>query len=306
MTRSLEQETNQLVTSIKERRGVIDAVAQRLRTSEIFDAFDKWNTDSWCISVACDALVRLRLFTEQNFHFIETMGTIAVARYMFELSVWLYLFELDTRYGLVYFSQLLDTQFRYWKDCRAQLDREVALLNYIDKMEKNAQSEALERITKLTDSEKQKEALLTIPKAISDIVDKKAALRFSIYADQAKVNGYGYQAHLVKEKEIPQIDQSIDNIAAEKTIFYANVSQDVRDLIPRHWQWRQMAQKVELTDEYDYIYTFSSKLLHATPASITTDQKNLELYELLVFLKYINVKMIDLIELAQKYSPKDA
>lgn len=60
-----------------------------------------------------------------------------------------------------------------------------------------------------------------------------------------------------------------------------------------------MAEKVSLTEEYDFIYTFSSKLLHATPASITTNQKNLELEEMLVFLKYINVKIRDLLELGQ-------
>jgi hypothetical protein len=91
----------------------------------------------------------------------------------------------------------------------------------------------------------------------------------------------------------------------EKATFTSAVSQQIRDLIPNRWQWRQMAQKVGLVDEYDFIYTFSSKLLHATPASITTDQKNLELSELVVFLKYINVKIGDVLELASAY-PSEA
>jgi hypothetical protein len=66
-----------------------------------------------------------------------------------------------------------------------------------------------------------------------------------------------------------------------------------------------MAERVDLTDEYDYLYTFASKLLHATPASITTDHKNLEPSELVVFLKYISVKLVDLVENAQMY-PRDA
>lgn len=67
-----------------------------------------------------------------------------------------------------------------------------------------------------------------------------------------------------------------------------------------------MALKVGLADEYDFIYTFSSKLLHATPASITTNQKNLELSELAVFLKYIYVKIGDTLEFVGTYPTKTA
>jgi hypothetical protein len=66
-----------------------------------------------------------------------------------------------------------------------------------------------------------------------------------------------------------------------------------------------MADRVDLLPEYDFLYTFASKLLHATPASITTDQKNLEPQEFVVFLKYINVKTLELIDLARRY-PRDA
>ncbi len=44
-----------------------------------------------------DALIRLRQLTDNNFQFIETLGLLAVARYVFELSVWLLLFDKDPR-----------------------------------------------------------------------------------------------------------------------------------------------------------------------------------------------------------------
>ena len=116
MDTNFEKQVTQLVESIKKQHTALDAEAKRLRTSEIIDRFDKWNHNSWCLSVTGDCLVRLRLFTEQNFNFIETMGVLAVARYIFELRVWIKLFKLDTRYGLVYYAQLLETQHRYWKD----------------------------------------------------------------------------------------------------------------------------------------------------------------------------------------------
>jgi hypothetical protein len=301
MMHSAAQQVKQLVKKIKGHREVLDSAAKRLRTPQILDTFDRWNHDSWCFATAGDALVRLRIFTEQNFNFIETMSTIAVARYIFELSVWLHLFKLDRRYGLVYYSQLLDTQLKYWEDNRAQLYREIAMLEDFERKERDAQSETLDQIKAISDPEMQKNILLTANKTVPNIIDKQAGHRFSIYVEQAKVNGSGFQAHLLREKLIPQIDQSIIDITSEKTAFNTRIPQGINDLIPDKWQWKRMAQKVGLTDEYNYIYAFSSKLLHATPASITTDQKNLELREIVVFLKYIDVKILDMLELANEY-----
>ena len=290
MTFSMEQKINQLVASIKVHRVTLAAVAKHLRTPEICRAFDKWDHDSWCLKVTSEALVRLRLFIEQDSNFIGTISTIAVARYIFELSVWLHLFKRDSRYGLVYYAQLIDTQNRYWKDCHAQIDREIELLQHFEKKESDARDEVSNQINPTT------------LKAVVDMVDKQAARRFSLYAEQAKANGYGFQAYLLKKKVVPKIKERIVKIVSEKNDFNSNVSQNVKDLIPSRWVWRQMAEKVDLTDEYDYIYTCSSKILHATPASITTTHRDLEPAELVAFLKYINVKIQDLIELAQEYS----
>ena len=54
-----------------------------------------------------------------------------------------------------------------------------------------------------------------------------------------------------------------------------------------------------MLDEYSFIYGYTSKLLHATPASLTTDQKNLEANEMGVFLRYIYVRLLDVIEMAE-------
>ena len=82
-------------------------------------------------------------------------------------------------------------------------------------------------------------------------------------------------------------------------MFETKVTQDVKNLIPRRWNWKEMAQKTQLDVEYSYIYSFISTLLHATPASITTDQKSLELTEIWLFLRYINVKISDVLSLSK-------
>ncbi len=299
----IEDQISQLVASIKGHQEDLDATAKLFRTPEIMDSFDKWNYDCWRSSVFGDGLIKLRLFTENNFNFVETVGVISVARYIFELSLWLRLLDLDARYGLVYYEQLIDTQLRYWKDYRSQLKREISLINQLAEEESSLLNDKIGELSLISDEQKKQQAAISAPKIVAEIIDRKAARKFSIYAEQAKINGYGFQAYLVGKQALPEVEGSIASLEEEKSTFDDTVSEDIRSLIPRRWNWRQMAEKVSLTEEYDFIYTFSSKLLHATPASITTNQKNLDLEEMLVFLKYIDVKIRDLLELGQSRAP---
>ena len=52
-----------------------------------------------------------------------------------------------------------------------------------------------------------------------------------------------------------------------------------------------------MEEEYDFIYSYTGKLLHATPASLTTNQKNLEPNEVLGFLKYVHARLLDVIQM---------
>ncbi len=292
-----------LVGAIKAHRATIDCEARRLRTDEILERFDKRSQGSWCIAVMGDSLIRVRLFLEQNFHFIETIGTVAVSRYLFELSVWLHLFERDERYGLVYYGQLLDTQQKYFTDYLQQLHREVGMLRAFDKKEQQAMRSAMDEAESLDFGNRMR--------SVASMIDEEAARGFSLYAEQAKENGYGFQASLVEKKAITQVEEALTALRAERADYDAKVLPSIRDLVlakngkKKRWEWKEMADRADLLPEYDFLYTFASKLLHATPASITTDQKNLEPQEFVVFLKYINVKTLELIDLARRY-PRDA
>lgn len=287
-----------LVESIKGYQTLVGNEALRLRTPELRTNFDKLSPRCWCRAALGDSLVRVRLLLEQNFNFIESLGVVAVSRYLFELSVWLYLFEEDERYGLLYYGQLLDTQQKYYSDYIAQLLREIQLLNAFQEKERKAQDAI--------------DVKLAHPKGIgqkmrqaSQIIDAEAARKFSLYAEHAKTNGYGFQAYLVEKKALPQAEKALQDLREEQQEFDANVLPKIQDLAltngkKRRWEWKKMAECVGLTSEYEFIYAFSSKLLHATPASITTDQKNLEPEEMIVFLKYIEVKIMDILEIARK------
>lgn len=252
--------------------------------------FDKYSPDHWRRNAYGNALVRLRQLSENNFQFVETIGLLAVARYVFELSVWLRLFEKDARYCLVYYKQLLETQLRYYEDTLAHMHREVALLNSFDALDRPVSLQERKDISVAEYGDMVRQNMSRI--------DAMASRHFSLYLENAKTNGYGFQAYLVEKKAIPPIESAIDELKNESLEFENHVTADVRDLARPRWQWRGMAKLAGIEHEHDYIYSYASKILHATPASLTTNQKNLEIQEVCLFLRYIHVKMLEIADLA--------
>ena len=254
---------------------------------------DKFSADEWRRNAFGNVLIRLLQITENNFHVIETISLVATARYIFELSVWLLLFQKDTRYGLIYYRELIATQLKYWQDMLAQLHREIELLKKFEKLD-----DPSNLVQSLSNSGATAEQYGNMIREAMSRVDAEAGKHFSIFLDQAQTNGYGFQAHRVETQAIPQVASSIAQVEQEKSEFEKNVPTDARDLVKGKWEWRRMAGLAGIQDEHDYIYTSASKLLHATPSSLTTDYKNLEPQEIALFLRYIHVKMLEIADLA--------
>ena len=247
-----------------------------------------------------DSLVRIRIFLEQNFQYVETMGLLAVTRYLFELMVWLKLMERDQRYGLVYYRELLSTQLGHYAQLRDQLTCEVAFLKEVGAQEERLFQERISRAKQLADPREQQEAFRRLSGEVMREVDARAARAFSLYSDQARSNGYAFQADLVAKNVLPDVLTNIHQIEEEKQRFERELPEDVRALCPKRWIWQEQARAVQMDADYSFIYRFTSRLLHATPSSITTDQKNLEPDEVKVFLGWVRVRLLDMIEMAQE------
>jgi len=120
-----------------------------------------------------------------------------------------------------------------------------------------------------------------------------------MYGQQALINGYDFQSHLVEKKVLPQVFKTIADLEQEARDFDRDAPKEIKYLIPKRWKWRDRAGLVDMQDEYDFIYSYTSRLLHATPASLTTNQKNLEPDEVKLFLDYIHVRLVDIIHIAR-------
>ncbi len=254
----------------------------------------------WCATAVKDALVRVTLLIEQNFEAINTLGLVAVSRYLFELSVWLKLFEKDSRYGLFYYGQLIDTQRRYYEGTLGQMKREHKILRDCEAKERRELDAQLP-------AQSTPEDRARVRREIAEAIDKVAARNFSIYAGEASLDGYGPQANHIQFRAIPEVMNSLNGLAGDQSIFDQSVLPHIKDLWfdakgkRRRWRWNEMAELVGMETEYEYIYAFSSKLLHATPSSISTDQMDLLPDEYIVFMRYVEAKLMDLVEVSRKY-----
>lgn len=289
-----------LIESITKLHSKVDRLARCFREgleAQSDLAFDNDSAEDWRVNIYGNALIRLRLILENNFRVIETIGLVAVTRYIFELALWLELIQQEANYALIYRNRLIDTQKRYYESSLSQLEREVALLKTFGEEDKQRASEVIERMRALSNPPSD-QAVSPLSQA-ADEIDAKAARSFSIYSDQAKNNGYGFQAYLVETQAIPKVKQRIQQLQQALDAVELAAASKVSGLLQCS-KWDKMADQAGMKGEYEYIYSYTSKLLHCTPVSLTTDQKNLEPEEMGVFLRYIRTKVLDIIDLAQK------
>lgn len=296
----IQEKLKSLVESITKLHSSVDQLSKCFREkleTQHDSTFDKNSADDWRVNIYGNALIRLRIILEDNFSVIETIGLVAVTRYIFELTLWLKLIEENVNYALVYRKRLIDTQKEHYETLLSQLKREVVLLKAFSEEDNQKADVAIKRLTAL--SEPTSEAVSAMICQAMDETDAKAARLFSLYTDQAKTNGFGFQAHLVETKKIPQVERHIRQLQQEHDAFDREASALISDLL-QCFKWENMAKKASMTEEYKYIYSYTSRLLHCTPASVTTDQKRLAPEEVAVFLRYIHTKVRDIIDLTLK------
>ncbi len=288
----LQPQLEQLIPKFRQAIAEADSVQQ--------PSLNKNSGAYWRLVAFTDSLVRLRLFLEQNFSYVETMGLLAVTRYLFELTVWLKLMQMDSRYGLVYYCELLKNQLDYYTELRNNASREVTFLREIGTQEDKLMESRLADAMRIPDEETRKKTLSQLSNDVMQQIDQAASRSFSLYAEQAQTNGYGFQAHLVETKVLPRIAKDIAGLEHEWKRFERDVLPSIRGLVPKRWNWKDQAALVNMKDEYDFVYSYTSRLLHAKPSTLTTDQKNLEPDEVRIFLKYFRVRLHDVIEMAEE------
>jgi len=251
----------------------------------------------WVLTIYRDSLLRIQLLIKQNFYFIETLGILAITRYIFELTIWIKLIQKNKTWANVYQYILIENQLKYYKNYRAHLKREIVFMQNLEIEEKSLTDIRLEEAKAIEDEELRNKTMVDVLNETANEIDNKAKRKFTIYGEAAKKNGYGFQAYLIETKALPEIASTISTLERHMRDFKKNMSSDLEETMPARWNWFAQAKSVDMQDEYDFIYSYTSRLLHATPGSITTNYRNLELTEIRMFLGYVHIRLADIIEI---------
>ncbi len=286
-----------------------DDVASALRrisgelTEEMFANGADYYRAYMMVTAHLAALEKCHILTQNNVRFLETFNVLTVTRYVFELLVWLRILEKDSDQAIELFVQVGEQQAEHIEAYTKKLTDEIALFREFDKEDKIPQS----LVDDLKAGKIRGDEVGQRMREHEAEIDRRARRRFCLYARAARVNGYGFQAHLIEEKAIPRAVQHLADVRAEQAAFESTIGQAEFDRITKTTKgkrarssWKDRAQSVGMGDQYEFIYGYTSKLLHALPFSFYTRQKNLEALEMEVFLDFAYVSMLDIIDLGTR------
>ena len=262
--------------------------------------------ETWVLKAQLGTVEKLQhLMTQSGLE--QELSLIALARNIFENIIWLKLFNEDKYYGLVFYRQLLrqqlDSQLQVIEKAREEIElfKELALEDAPD-------FDSLLPLIDENTTEEEKALLVSdFVREHSEKIDLKARSAFSIYADQAKYNGYNYQAHIIESNAIPHHQERINTLNDHMDELLRSIPVDISPLLkaeflektPR-WVWKDHALKLGMKSQYRFLYALTSRLLHSTPMSLATPAE-LSSQEKCLLLDYLYLSTQGLYEEIQKF-----
>ena len=274
--------------SVPELQNIADELRARLSAIP-GDNGARLGADFWHPTILRDAVIRIRLFSEQNFVVVETLGLLAMARYVFELVVWLKHIEKDSNFALLYARFLMKQQVEFYEDLAAHLEIEAAMYDRLGKEEETLHREVFSNPANL-EIENAGAFIAQATKSASQAVDGQLTTNFAIYSDKCEVFGYSYVAHLVRSKALIAAQANAQSCRETLDELNGVWRTTIDSLGVKKWVWEERAKNIGMANEYAFIYSYTSRMLHAHPHSLSTEQKNLEPPEMLLFLKYVEMQ----------------
>lgn len=231
----------------------------------------------------------------------SSLEIISSARNLFENIVWLKLFEESYAWGGRFYGIFLKENLDDIIGLLQKLESEIALFEQAQEEDDAITNSMIAEATKEANSDRDMATITATRDSRREALDQKVRRSFSLYAAASKFNGYGYQIHILREKEIPRILERKKSIEAHREAFRKWAGSDSRfDDLSKMIMWRREAKSVGLENQYDYLYRLSSRLLHSGPMNIITE-KELTDQEQMVLLEYMVVAVRDAFELVERF-----
>ena len=298
---SAESRVATVAAEIQDLAPIIAELTQRVRTAiaeptiATLEGRERAETLLPC-EIGAEALSRCQILVANNVVVLETLGVISLTRYVFELLVWLRTIQKTPLKSLRFLMLSLNDGEDHTVQHIAHLEAEARFLDVMAERDNPIpgmmalQEEYGENLTA--------EIVRNAERARMDAIDFEARRHFIAYAADAKVNGDGFQAHLIRKKAVAAAQADLDAMRQVRLHFVDRFGQSLIDEAGgvSKWRWFDSAKAVDMEPEYQYIYRYTSRLLHATPTSFYTTSKTLELTEMRLFLEYVYVRLLDVID----------
>jgi hypothetical protein len=231
----------------------------------------------------------------------ESFELLAVARNIFENLVWLRLMNKDRQFGVVFYAQLLRNQIESGQALLGKVIDEASLFDEFQNLDTDAIDETVlkgMKEGKLSNDDILREAIAAQQRQ-SDQLDDLMRREFCLYANQATEMGYGFQARLIRTKVVPGYEARLRELEDHKRLLDAELLTLIDayhfGLAIGKWNWFDRARDVKMDAQYRFLYSFTSKLLHAIPLNIIT-AKELTSDEVIMVLDYIVISAVDLLK----------
>jgi hypothetical protein len=236
----------------------------------------------------------------------ETFELLAIARNLFENLIWLRLFNRDSQHGLVFFEQLLIQQKQNTEKMIAKVEGEIKLFEEHEKIDNDNLDLTLGVLVETDNpSEAQIKEAQEAHRALAAELDMRVRRSFALYAAAAQFNGYDYQCRILREQVIPQHRATLANIDAQLARYTAIKDTLLTPIMKKRantrWNWKERAAEVGMSAQYDFLYSYTSKLLHSTPMNLITE-KALSVSEAMTMLDYTFVAINDLLDEIERFS----
>ena len=246
--------------------------------------------------IGAEALGRCQILVANNVIVLETLGVLSLTRYVFELLVWLRTIHQAPLKSLRFLMLSLKDAEDHTSQHIAHLEAEA---QFLDEMaQRDNPMPGMKALVEEHGDNLTAEIVQKAEKARMDAIDFEARRHFVAYASDAKVNGYGFQAYLIRTKAVAAAQADLEAKRQMRLDFVSRFGQTLIDEAGgvSKWNWFDSARLVGMEPEYHYIYRYTSRLLHATPTSFYTTSKNLELTEMRLLLEYVYVRLLDVID----------
>lgn len=149
----------------------------------------------------------------------SSLELISAARNIFENIVWLKLFEHSSEWGGRFYGIFLKENLDDISGLLQKVESEVTLFEHAQSEDDAITNSMLAEFAKAKNTDGDATTMITEHNRRREALDQKVRRSFSLHAAASKFNGYTYQIHLLREKEIPRILELKKKVEAHREAF---------------------------------------------------------------------------------------